>query len=146
MKRTLLLFTAFLIPAAAQDLPAGPGKDVTEKVCSGCHEASIVTGEYKTKAGWAATVDDMAGRGATGTDEEFTAVTNYLARYFGKVNINKATSQEIQDIAGLTAADADAIIAYRTKNGDFADLASVEKVPGIDTKKVEERKDHIGFR
>jgi len=67
-------------------------------------------------------------------------VVNYLARYVGKVDINQAKSQEIQEVVEFSAAEADAIVQYRTKNGDFADLAAVAKVPGVDAKKLAERK------
>jgi len=147
MKVTLLMVAVFMIiPAGAQDLPDGPGKDTVEKLCSNCHGLSLVIGVRRTKQAWESTIDDMAGRGMTGTDQEFDIAVTYLARYLGRININKATSKEIQDVAELTAAEADAIVRYRTANGDFKDLADLKKVAEVDAKKLDERKDRIAFK
>ena len=134
------------IPAIAQDLPDGPGKAVVEKVCAACHGLNTVTGMRRTKDSWETTVDEMATRGATASEEEFDAVVAYLSRYFGKVNVNQAASKEIQDIAGLTSEESEAILRYRAQNGAFKDFADLAKVPGVDAKRLEERKDRIAFK
>jgi mono/diheme cytochrome c family protein len=83
--RTVLL-SVFLtaLSTSAQDLPAGPGKDVFEKVCTQCHGLDIITGLKHTKAEWKAVVDTMAGYGASAKDEEFDVIIDYLAKNFGK--------------------------------------------------------------
>ena len=81
-----------------------------------------------------------------GSDEDLDAVVNYLSRYLGKVNVNKADAREIQETADLSAAEAEAIVRYRTQNGDFKNLDDLHKVPGIDAKKLDERKDRIAFK
>ncbi len=88
----LAFAVVFSVPAAAQGLPDGDGKDVYENVCGACHGADIVIGSQGTKARWEETVDAMKNRGASGSDEDFKTVTNYLAKYFGmSVNMNTAT-------------------------------------------------------
>jgi competence protein ComEA len=142
-----LAIFSFAIPCSAQTgLPDGPGKPVVEKLCSKCHGIATVVGLRRTKTGWQTSVDEMVSRGAAGTDEEFDAVIDYLAKYFGKVNINQATSKEIQDVVGLSAEEGDAIVRYRVQNGDYKDLAALEKVPEVDAKKLDARKDRIAFR
>ena len=135
------------LPCASQtELPDGPGKSTVEKLCSNCHGLATIVGLRRTKAGWQTSVDDMAARGATGTDEEFDTVVEYLARYLGKVNVNTADSKELQDVLEVPGKEADAIVKYRTANGAIKDLDALEKVPDIDVKKLAERKDRIAFK
>lgn len=72
-------------PVLAQqsDLPDGPGKDVTQRMCSQCHSLSVVTGQRMSKEHWAVQVDDMVSRGAKGTDEEIKLVVQYLSTNYG---------------------------------------------------------------
>jgi mono/diheme cytochrome c family protein len=72
-------------PAFADDfaaLPAGPGRDVTVKVCAQCHSPEIVASQKMDQAGWKAIVDQMASNGAQATDAEFDTITKYLAASF----------------------------------------------------------------
>ena len=41
--------------------------------------------------------------------------------------------------------EAAAVIQYREKNGPFKSLADLKKVPGIDSAKIEAKKDSITF-
>jgi len=77
------------LTASAQDLPAGPGKDVFEKVCSACHGLDIITALKHTRAEWKSVIDTMAGYGAMAKDEEFDAIVTYLAKNFGKDDASK---------------------------------------------------------
>ena len=64
-------------------LPAGEGKEVTERVCSACHGIDIVASERHNKAEWQKVTDDMVARGADATDAEVKTIVEYLAKYFG---------------------------------------------------------------
>jgi len=85
-KRLATILTALLLaaPVQAQDLPDGAGKDLVVKVCTVCHDAARIVSKKWTKEQWNDTIDKMAMRGAMATDEEFEAIVNYLAKYFGK--------------------------------------------------------------
>lgn len=137
--------------ASGQELPAGPGKDVVQRMCSTCHGLDVVIGRRMTEERWANTVDVMVSRGANGTDEEIDLVIAYLARNFGsqaqahKINVNRATAKELAAGLGLTANACDAIVQYRGKNGDFKNLADLRKVPEIPSKTVDDLKDRIEF-
>ncbi len=78
-------FTAALTwNAPAQDtLPAGEGKELVEKTCSGCHGIETALDMARTKEQWKAVVDTMIGRGAELTDKETETVVNYLTKNFG---------------------------------------------------------------
>ena len=148
----LALATA-LFPAilrAQSDLPEGPGKAVTEKVCHGCHSFVVITQSRATKDHWEAIVDNMVSRGAEGTDDELEQVVVYLTSNFGpdkplKINVNKAGAEELARVLALSRENAAAIVQYREKNGVFKDLPALKSVPGIDAAKIEEHKDRIEF-
>ena len=136
------------LPAAGQsDLPDGPGKALVERICSGCHGVGVFTDNRNTKERWGAVVDDMVSRGAEGTDEEINQVVEYLSKNFGpvKVNVNKAGAEELAKTLVISQQNAGAIVEYRAKNGAFKNLEALKSVPGIDSKRIEAKKDWIEF-
>jgi competence protein ComEA len=103
-----------------------------------------------TKDRWAKVVDEMVSRGATGTDDEVDEVVDYLATHFGppnikKVNVNKADAAELTAVLGISAADANTILAYRKQNGSFKNWQDLAKVPGVDIKKIESELDRVEY-
>jgi competence protein ComEA len=72
-----------VLPATAQKLPDGPGKDLFANVCSTCHGLEIATSQKKTRAVWEATVDSMLARGAEATKDQVAVIVSYLAKNFG---------------------------------------------------------------
>jgi cytochrome c5 len=64
-------------------LPDGEGKEVTERVCSGCHGIDVVVTERHTKAEWQKVSEDMVARGADATDADVTVIVQYLTKNFG---------------------------------------------------------------
>jgi len=81
MRIALLFVIATMV--WGQDLPEGKGKELTARVCSGCHGMESIVRAKRTKERWAETVDDMVSRGAKGTDEEFDQIVEYLTANFG---------------------------------------------------------------
>jgi competence protein ComEA len=77
----LLLLT--LLPAGAQELPEGPGKDLFAKVCSACHSLDFATRRARNAADWKAVVNAMAGKGASASNPELDSIAAYLAKNFG---------------------------------------------------------------
>jgi len=49
----------------------------------------------------------------------------------GLVNINTASSQDLQQLSGVGPSTAEKIISYRTSNGRFASIEDIKKVSGI---------------
>jgi competence protein ComEA len=134
-------------PASAQ-LPDGAGKDLILKVCGSCHQAERSASVRLTREGWEEVIADMIKRGAKGTDEEFGTILEYLAtHYLGDaprpLNINRATNIELESVAGLTRKEAAAVIAYLDTIGVCKSLDELKKVPGLDYKKIEARKEFI---
>jgi len=78
-----LAFFALPVSAMAQDLPPGPGADVTVRVCGSCHGMDQVIGERHDAAGWTGVVNDMINNGASASDDEAKQIVNYLTTNFG---------------------------------------------------------------
>src|SRR4051812_26785749 len=70
---------ALTAPAAAQNLPAGKNKEMVEKICTGCHELSLVTDRGRSKDDWTAVVKSMIDMGADIKADQVTPVADYLA-------------------------------------------------------------------
>jgi competence protein ComEA len=132
--------------AQAQDLPDGKGKAVVEEVCGACHGVDLLTTRRATKQGWSYIVDDMVARGASASNEQVQQINEYLAKNFGQVNPNKATSAEIAGVLEITPAQADAIVKYKTDHGDFKAFDDLKKVPGLETAKLDTKKDRVTFQ
>ena len=141
--RFLLLFPVLLVPAFAQENEAH--KATFMKVCANCHKPEVVLSARRTKSQWEDTFEKMVARGAKGTDDEFTSAFLYLMTNFGKVNVNRAPLDELTQVLGVNDDIAAAIIKYRRGKGKIEDLEDLAKVPGIDAKKLEERREAIAF-
>lgn len=61
----------------------------------------------------------------------------------GKVNINMADVNGLQEIPGVGKVRAQAIADYREENGAFQSIEEIQKVPGIKGKTFEKIKDYI---
>ena len=147
--KTLFCLILFASVADAQ-LPDGPGKTETMKVCKGCHEVERSTSLHQDRDGWRATMDKMVSLGAKGSEKELQAVFDYLVKNFPAeeiptINVNKATSIELESGLTLRRSQAAAVIQYRTQNGDFKSIEDLKKVPGLDPEKIEAKKDRITF-
>ena len=132
----------------AKRLPEGPGREITGKVCLNCHDSSNFRKARLDRDGWEQEVGVMVDNGAKATDEELSAVIDYLVENFGpksKMRVNTAPVDEIKAVLGLTAAQAVAVVDYREANGDFKTWQDLLKVPQIDAKRIEERKELLAF-
>jgi hypothetical protein len=76
--------TVFLpkTPAQIGLLPPGPGRALTERVCSGCHSPGIAAKEQLSPQKWLDLVRLMAAQGAVATDDELNQIAAYLAKSF----------------------------------------------------------------
>ena len=80
--------------------------------------------------------------------EEFPVVLEYLATHFPgealqPLNLNTATQIDLEAAGGLLRREAAAVIRYREQNGRFKTVDDLKKVPGLDFKKIENRRDAI---
>jgi len=147
--KAAVMLAAFAATAYAQ-LPDGPGKAETEKLCSQCHELSRSISLRQDRAGWDTTVAKMVNLGAKVSDIELQIVANYLAKNFPAeavpmIHVNTARAIEFEAGLSMLRSQAAALIDYRAKNGPFKSIADLEKVPGIDVSKIEAKKDRLIF-
>ena len=61
----------------------------------------------------------------------------------GKININRADSDQLQEIPGVGPATAQKIIEYRQSSGNFSSIEELMEISGIGEKTFAEMKDHI---
>jgi mono/diheme cytochrome c family protein len=72
-------------PAAAPTLPPGDGKDLTQRVCTGCHSVGTFATQHHTSAEWGKIISDMVSRGLDASDDDRAKIQTYLATYLGPV-------------------------------------------------------------
>ena len=141
----ILLLMAVLM----QSLPDGPGKDVTQSVCSLCHDAaSAVLGKQWNKDEWERKVIEMLQEEPDVTREERAAIVEYLSTFFrpgGKIYINKSTAKVLESALEISSDAANAIVRYRDRTGDFKSIDDLKKVPGLDAVPIERKKDLLIF-
>jgi len=131
------------LTAAEEEEFSTAAEATIERVCILCHPFENIIKTRRNVRDWSDQVVAMSQRGATETD--FKLVTKYLTRYYGIIRINTASAEELSAVLGLAPKVATAVVEYRTANGRFTDLASLEKVAGIDKAKLEEQPEAIRF-
>jgi virginiamycin B lyase len=79
---TTVLALAVAIPAFAQQLPEGKGKDIVAATCNSCHPLQARVGGGYTPKGWATVMQMMANFGVALPADQLAAATEYLAKTF----------------------------------------------------------------
>jgi competence protein ComEA len=149
--RILVIGWALAGLAGAADLPPGPGRELLVRACIGCHKAEDFASYRHTREEYRSIVYRMADRGAQASAKELDQIAGYLAANFlkaedpAKVNINKATANELETRLALTAKEAQAIVDYRERHGDFRALGDLFIIYGVDGRKLLAAKDKISF-
>jgi competence protein ComEA len=154
--KSLVLFAVLVVSClgvllhAQEDIPEAPGKAMTLQYCTQCHPSDMFSGTRNNSNGWDQTMATMTDKGITwASDADYATVLNYLSTCLGPalktININKAAACELTRMLGISQQQADAIVAYREKNGNFKDLDGVKKVDGLDPAALDAKKDTIAF-
>jgi hypothetical protein len=147
-----MLAALFIVAVATQahaqvQLPAGPAKEVAERLCSACHEAERAASVRLTREGWEGELAKMVDLGMKATDEEIKQLLDYLSEHFKgealkPINLNSATSVELESVAALLRKEAAAWIAYRAKT-PCKTVDDLKKVPAVPFKKIDDRRDRL---
>ena len=145
-----LLVTLPVTSSLWGQMPNGPGREETQKLCSECHELARSLSLRQDRDGWKATINKMIGLGAQGTEPEFAAVLEYLSTHYAaepmpRLNVNQAKAIDFETRLSLRHSQASAIIDYRAKHGVFKSIEDLKKVPGIDPAKIDAKKDSLEF-
>jgi len=64
----------------------------------------------------------------------------------GKININKATVDELMTIPGIGQVKAQSIVDYRNKNGKFNSVDELTNITGIGVKTLEKLRDKVDIK
>jgi len=147
------LLSALLVsPALAQkEFPEGRAKEYVTGICLQCHEPAQLLSQRRSETDWKATVARMALKGVAAPAEQFDAVAAYMAKNFPKqedttkINMNKAKPEEIVAVIGLTPDEAQALVTYRDKHGEYREWGEMLVVYGVDGRKLEAAKDKMSF-
>ena len=150
MSKSLLLVAALFNVAWAADV-APPAPDLAREarsvqaVCAKCHNLQIVMDTPMSYDAWHDTVQKMVDRGASGTDEQFEDIMDYLHRTMTTINVNAADADELEIVLNLPEAAAKAIIARRSTR-KFTGLADLKSVAGVDAATVDAKARLIFFK
>jgi hypothetical protein len=133
---------------APAQLPDGPGKAETVKLCGTCHPADRAASVRLTRVGWQDTMGKMVGLGMKASDQDLDTVLEYLSTNFkgeGRkpLNLNTATSIDLESIVGMLRKESAAWIAARKTQGPCKTIDDLKKVNGVDFKKIEERRERL---
>ena len=74
--------TAAVVPAFAQSLPDGKGKEQVQMICTGCHDLSPITEGGFSKEDWNTVVQSMIQMGADIKPDQVVVLAEYLAMNF----------------------------------------------------------------
>jgi hypothetical protein len=83
VRRLALLVLIAATGASAQtadELPAGPGRSETVRVCTGCHEADVLVHRSQKTAAWSDVVQAMVEKGAEASSADQAAIVAYLQK------------------------------------------------------------------
>jgi len=152
IRQTVVMGAALLVASgagvnAAQQLPDGAGKDAAVRVCGSCHEPERAAALRLTREGWEGVFARMAALGMSAGNEELSQALEYFAASFKgeasrPINLNTASSVELESVAAMLRKEAAAWIAYRSRN-PCKTLDDLKKVPGVSFKTIDERRDRL---
>jgi competence ComEA-like helix-hairpin-helix protein len=130
-------------PRSQEDLK---GEETFTRNCIRCHPADRIAASRRSRAQWEEVMTTMqTARGAIIPDEDWDIIQTYLVKHYGRVNVNRATVDDLAEVLGLTPETAAAVVSYRKEHGEFVDYDAFSKVPGLDLAKLEKLRDAISF-
>jgi hypothetical protein len=137
-------------PLVARATGAEGGRSLAQEyhslqmVCSRCHDLELLKDTPRSYDEWHDTVQEMVDRGATGTDQQFEDLMDYLHRTLTTIGVNNADADELEFVLGVSDRVAQAIIKRRTQR-KFTSLADLESVPGTDAAALKKKARLIFF-
>jgi len=92
--------------ANAADLPEGPGKAETARLCGKCHPIEQAISMRQGEQAWKETISKMVNLGAEGSDADFASILTYLTKNFGSTAANPSAAGAAASVATRPRADA----------------------------------------
>jgi len=121
-----------------------PDSEAVQAVCGRCHTTAVFINKPRSWERWNDVFADMTKRGARGTDEQLERVTRFFLENLTIVNVNTSAAEELAGVLGVTDEVVQAIIARRQRQ-QFANLAQLREVAGVNAETLEARKSRILF-
>jgi hypothetical protein len=112
------------------------GRATFQLVCGSCHEAEVATTTLRTRQEWKDLIEMMISFGATASDPQLEQIERYLARRYGRVNINRAPADELELVLDVPSDVARAIVNYRSTLR-FTSADDLKAIAGLSAEKVE---------
>ena len=140
----LVLFAAAWVVGASQTSDQAREAQSVITVCARCHDMQIVMDTPRSYDAWHDTVQKMVDRGATGTDDQFDDVMDYLHRTMTTIDVNSADPDELEIVLNTSETTAQAIVARR-RTKKITGLADLKSIPGIDASTVDSKARLIFF-
>jgi competence protein ComEA len=143
----LLVAALFVAAKAAEVAPPRLARESQslKAVCAKCHNLQLVMDTPRSYDDWHDTVQKMMDLGATGTDEQFDDIMDYLHRTMTTIDVNTAIADELEIVLNVPETTAQAIIARRSTQ-KFTGLVDLKSVPGVDASTVEAKARLIFFK
>jgi competence protein ComEA len=146
----LCCLAMFASSARSADRPAQSSRLVREAkslqaVCGKCHDLQIVRNTPRSLDGWRDTMQKMVDRGASGTDEQYDDILDYLHRTLTTIDVNSADADELATVLEVPGSAAKLIIARRAGR-KFADLNDLKSIAGVDAAIVDAKAKLIFFQ
>ncbi len=141
----VLLATTQANDAVAQAADLAREAQSLKAVCGKCHNLQIVMDTPMSYDAWHDTVQKMVDRGASGTDEQYGDIMDYLHRTMTTINVNSADADELEIVLNAPESAAQAIVARR-RTRKFADLTDLKSVAGIDATTIDAKARLIFFK
>lgn len=116
-----------------------------QAVCGKCHNLEIVMSTPRSLEDWRETMQKMVDRGASGTDDQYDDILDYLHRTMTTVAVNSADADELATVLDAPASAVQLIIARRSSR-KFVDLTDLKGIPGLDAATLEAKSRLIYFQ
>ena len=149
VSRVLLVAALFTTARGAEVAPPNPRLvregQALKAVCTKCHNLQIVMDTPMSYDDWHDTVQKMVDQGASGTDEQFDDIMDYLHRTMTTINVNTAPADELEIVLNVPETTAQAITARRSTQ-KFTGLTDLKSIPGVDASTVDGKARLIFFK
>jgi competence protein ComEA len=130
-------------PAPPADL-AREAKSL-QAVCGKCHNLQIVMNTPRSLDDWRDTMQKMVDRGASGSDDQYDDILDYLHRTMTTIDVNSADAGELVTVLDAPDSAVTLIITRRARK-KFVDLADLKSIPGLDAAVLESKSKLIYFQ
>ena len=79
-------------------------------MCTTCHATDVITDAPRTVPSWVDTILSMKDFGATGSEEDWKAVTDYILVNLAHLDVNKSTAAEMAPVLRVSEKVAEGVV------------------------------------